>query len=167
MHTMRKDARAAAEAKMKRMLGRANGGAVSYTEGLGPTRPRNRPNQPDHAIDGVKASKRLDRPAYAKGGRVKNGKTNVNVIVAPAVPQPAAPAVIAAPPPPPAPTPPPQPAPIAMGPAAQMGGMAGGLPGMKRGGRAYARGGKVKMDAGAGSGEGRLEKIDMQERAGK
>lgn len=59
------------------------------------------------AVTGKAAKSRLDKPAFAKGGRV-NGKTNVNVIIAPGGNQqpPAAPPM-------PPPMPPPQAAPPA------------------------------------------------------
>jgi len=105
-------------------------------------------------VDGAKAKARLDRPGkYAHGGNVgkkKNAAVNVNVIVAgggaPKPPMPMPPVGAGAPPPPSAPMPPPN----AMGGAMPPPGMMG----RKRGGRVG------KYDAGAGSGVGRLEKVE-------
>ncbi len=93
---------------------------------------------------------RLDRAPFKNGGRVK--ATTVNVIVAPqgGGDQPPPPPMMPPAPPPPMMKPP---GPPPGGPP-EMPGMGGGAPPMMR-----ARGGRVPMDAGAGGGLGRLEKV--------
>jgi len=99
--------------------------------------------------EGGAVKTRLDRPSRAKGGRVKHGKTNVNVIVGGAHP---APAPMPVPVPPagalsPRPMAPPMPPPGAGGPPGLPPGMP--PPGIRRsGGRAFAKGGGVKHTAG-------------------
>jgi hypothetical protein len=124
-------------------------------------------------VTGKKSGGRLDK--YARGGRAKKGgHTNVNVIVAPHGPHPAAGAAPAALPPggPPMPPPggggPPMMPPPGGPPG---GGLPPGLgkpPGMmNKGGRAYKNGGKVGMKAGSDSGVGRLEKVKAYGKAAK
>lgn len=112
-----------------------------------------------HAFEGKGAAKRLDRKARAHGGRTKSKPTEINIVID-AAPQrgagaPMPPPVAAAPPPAPMPPPRPPMAPPmgAMPPGAVPRPPIGAMPMRKRGGKV------VDMDAGAGSGLGRLEKI--------
>lgn len=112
--------------------------------------------------EGKKSGGRLDK--YARGGKTKGKHGNhVNI----AIVNPGKDQAGAMPPPGGMPMPPPKPPmmPPPMPPGGPMGGPPGMPPGMKppgmmkRGGRTYARGGKVHMTAGADSGVGRKQKI--------
>lgn len=118
--------------------GYAQGGAVLPGGGTGtaPSAPKRATGGPV-SVEGSKPSVRLDK--FARGGKVKKGATNVNVIIAPqggGMPVPAP----GLPPPALGPASPPPMLPPGIGP--------GGPPMMpqRRGGRAYASGGSVKEE---------------------
>lgn len=152
----------ASKARVKHILGHKGGGAAHPDEAADRKlfgKMIKEHEAKETKMEGHKSGGRLDK--YARGGATKHkGKhhTQVNVIVAPhrGSPSPGgdAPAGAGAVPPPPLPGGPPPGGPPPMMPPP--GG--GGMPPMKRGGRAYARGGKIGMTAGAESGEGRLQK---------
>ena len=142
-----------------------------------PTQPAPMPTDQNKARGG--------RTARASGGRTGKGKTNINIVIAAGKgPQGGPPAGLMPPPPPgggrpvmmPPPPPggagagaPPMPMPIPM--PMPMGGAGGPPPGMppmprKAGGRITKTAHSYKdMEAGAGSGEGRLQKTEIAKRA--
>lgn len=167
-HPMHDDVKSSKESKLRKLSGAH--GTVDNPSG-NKSAPREIANGPmkamGYGVEGAKSKGKMGR--FAHGGAVKHkGKgTNVNIIIgqpggAGAAPQ-AGPSIMpphmpmAAPPPPPPMMPPGGPGASPGGPAMPPGAPP---PGMmhKRGGAAYKRGGKV-YDAGAASGEGRLEKV--------
>ena len=119
----------------------------------------------EYNVGGKVSTPRADK--FARGGHAKHGKhpkgTHINIVnVAPHKPDMAAgmPPPDAGMPPPGMPPQAPMAPPPGMAPGMPApGGPPTGMPPMKRGGAAYAKGGKVPMKAGAGTGEGRKEKI--------
>lgn len=133
--------------------GYASGGAVDAQPMDEGATKKARAKRDAMAVEGKPARERMDRPGRAKGGRVKHGKTNVNVIVAPqgGAPHPGLPPAAMAGGPTPPVAPPPRP-PMMAPPGGPPPGMPSGGPPMapppgmphRSGGRAYAKGGAVK-----------------------
>lgn len=117
-------------------------------------------------MSGGEPKARADRPMRAKGGRVKNGKTTINVVINGGTEKPPMPMPMPMAPPMPPPRPPMPPA-AAMppGPPVPMGGPGVGPPIRSHGGRTYAAGGAVK--SGVGWTESERLKTPVQHAPGK
>lgn len=182
----REEGYARADMKAKRKAGgrtkKMDGGMMAPDQRMGMVSPRTNALGRDTMVPGLKkGGKAKDRDARATGGRTKKGKTNINIVIAAGQRRPEDQAAIAGPgaPPPaglpggpggpmpvPAPAPgagggAPMPMPIPMPMPAAAG--AGGPPmGRKAGGRISKVAKSYKdMEAGAGTGEGRLQKTDI------
>lgn len=184
MYKLRDDARASAAARLGRITASESsdkpaGDGVSEDYGVKAAGPSSAAKfKHGGAVHGDKPKARLDQiPRRATGGAVKagKGKTNVNIIIAPqggggdkpAMPMPM-PVPMAGPGPMPMADkpldadpmmPPPAPGPTAASlPPGALAALAGNappaMPPMRK------RGGRIAMEAGAGSGEGRLDKIE-------
>lgn len=152
----------AAKARVKHILGHKRGGAA-HSDEKQDRKLFGKMMMKEHEgkVHGHKSGGRLDK--RARGGGTKKGKhhTQVNIVVAPHHGGSPSPDVGGAPAgagigPPPLPPGGPMPPPPGAGAMPPPGGMPPGP--MKRGGRAYKRGGGTGMTAGAESGPGRLEK---------
>lgn len=157
-HPYASQAKNGSASKMKSIAGKKTGGSV-FSGGT--------QSKPKFArggsVEEFKVGGTVSPPSFARGGRSK-GKhhkgTHINIaVVAPHGKGQEDPAASMPPPMPPAGpmAPPPGMAPPGAPPPGA--GMPPGMPPMKRGGAAYAKGGKVPMKAGSYSGKGRLEKI--------
>lgn len=122
------------------------------------------------AIESAEWGRGEHREHHAHGGKAGKGKMNVNIVIAPQGHQAPMGAMPPSGPPQAPPKPPVQPLPVptgmpmGMAPGMGVGMPAGGMPPMGAAGlppgMMRKRGGRARYDAGAGSGEGRLEKIE-------